>query len=221
MKGVFNQNPTKPRFTTKWDVEIITIIFENEAWNPVKNLSLIRLTMKTAILILLVTIQQGQIVSALSLGNMTQTENQICFKIDVTMLKQGLPGYKPNLLKFRKYCLPELCIFSHLCEYNDRIEPLRGDEDQLSLACIKPYHAVSRDNLSHWVKKLCQKLELILESSSPAVPELRQARRLLNQEYHYVKFFVLGVVPWKYLLKMVKERDNLVKWNKACKGIEI
>ena len=103
-------------------------------------------------LILLVSIQRGQTISALSLDNMSRTDEEIVFKIDVAKLKQGRPGYKPKLLRFKKYSVPELCIFTHLGEYIDRTKPLRRGENQVFITCMKPHHAASRDTISRWVR---------------------------------------------------------------------
>ena len=64
MKGIFNQKPSQPRYKSTWDTTVVTNIFKTEAWNPIEVLSLLELTMKTVMLILVATLQRGQTILA-------------------------------------------------------------------------------------------------------------------------------------------------------------
>ena len=77
----------------------------------------------------------------------------MAFRIEVNKLKQGRPGYKPNLWTFKEYSETALCVFTHLCECIKRTQPMRGEELQIFITSVKPHRPASRDTISRWVKR--------------------------------------------------------------------
>ena len=132
-----------------------------------EKLSLLELTMKTVMLILLATFQRGQTMQALSLDAMHRDDTKIIFPLKLTDLKQGRPGYKPKLLQFKKFHDPELCIFSHLCHYITCTEDIRENERHLFLTSVKPHIAASRDTISRWVKHVMCKAGINVQMFKP------------------------------------------------------
>ena len=88
-KGVKALKPAEPRYLTTWDPEIVLEMFKLQDWNPPKDLSMMQLSVKTVMLILLATYQRGQIIVALNLDRMCKTEHEYRFKILNSDLKQG------------------------------------------------------------------------------------------------------------------------------------
>ena len=94
-------------------------------------------------------------------------DTKISFRLKLTDLKQGRPGYKPKLLQFKKFNDPELCIFSHLCHYITCTEDIRENERHLFLTSVKPHRAASRDTISRWVKHVMCKAGINVQMFKP------------------------------------------------------
>ena len=110
---------------------------------------------KLTFLILLITGQRGQFIVALDLINMEMSEKIVTFKINRNDMKQGRPGYKPGLVRIRKYeDNSELCVVTLLKEYLEKTTECRGNETKKIITTKKPFRPVSRDTVSRWVKKL-------------------------------------------------------------------
>ena len=81
--------------------------------------------------------------------------NSIDFKIENSDIKQGRPGYKPDLFKLKKY-VPDrrLCVYSYAVHYLHRTLELRCSVTSFFITCVKPHKIPSRDTYSRWVKKV-------------------------------------------------------------------
>ena len=154
IKGVFNLSPPEPRYTTTWDSD--TMISMLKTWYPAKKISLLKLTQKIVMLILLITGQRGQIITALNVDRMEISSNHITFKIRNSDIKQGRQNYKPEPIKLKAFLDKRLCIVHYIKTYLQRTLDSRGTEKQLFLTLSKPIRAASRDTISRWVKAVMQ-----------------------------------------------------------------
>ena len=68
MKGVFNLRPQLPRYSTTWDVNIVLEFLKK--WAPAGSLSLKQLSLKTDLLLLLLSSQRGQTVKNFEIKSM-------------------------------------------------------------------------------------------------------------------------------------------------------
>ena len=68
--------------------------------------------------------------------------NIFTFSIPNLKLKQGRPGYKPELVKFKAYPDERLCVCHYLKQYLQRTATLRGNVQQLFITAnpIKRFH---------------------------------------------------------------------------------
>lgn len=98
MRGVFNINPPKPRYSEIWDAEEVLNLLRT--WVPVRKISMKHLTLKLVMLILLVTGQRPQIIQNLNVDNMEIHEKYYMFTLSNSQVKQGRPGYKPERVHF-------------------------------------------------------------------------------------------------------------------------
>ena len=119
----------------------------------IRELSLKELTLKLAMLLLLVAGQRGQTIQVLDLNNMTQCNDSYTFTI-TEHLKQSRPGNPNPVITLKAYHndVESLCVFTHLKEYLCRTRIIRGTESYLLVSFVKPHKRVSRDNISRWVK---------------------------------------------------------------------
>ena len=101
MKGVFNLRPPVPRYQDIWDPQVV--LKKLRTWSPAKKISLKMLTLKVVMLLLLVSGYRAQISTKLNVENMTIDEKYYYFQISNADLKQGRPGYKPEMLKLKVF----------------------------------------------------------------------------------------------------------------------
>ena len=149
MKGIFQEKPPRPKYTDIWDVPIVLSFLQ--VLSPVDKLSLKELTLKLAMLILLVSGQRGQTVHLLSIDHMVSVNNCFTFQI-VDHLKQSKAGVKNPLVELRPFEDKSLCVVTTLKEYLTRTQSLRGSEDQLFISFTRYFRSVSRETISRWVK---------------------------------------------------------------------
>ena len=91
MRGVFNLRLSTPKSHTIWDVSIVLKYLK--ALAPNESISIKSLTLKTAMLIALVTCQRRQTLRSISLKDLTVTSNTITIRYNNKLLKQSRPGY--------------------------------------------------------------------------------------------------------------------------------
>ena len=151
IKGVFNQTPPQPRYTLTWDPEVVVSMLRT--WFPARKLSMMKLTKKLVMLILLVTGQRGQIKTALNVERMKLEPSSVVFLIKNSDIKQGRVNYKPEPIKLWAFPDKRLCVVHYLKMYLQRTSDSRGVETQLILTTGRPVKAASRDTVSRWVKE--------------------------------------------------------------------
>ena len=146
VKGGYERNPPQARYTEFWDVNKVLDLFK--IWGPSKNLTLKKLSLKLAMLLLLVTAQRGQTVIGLTTEGMS-VEDSIIFKMK-TLLKHNRLGDPLDTIILRAF--PEckrLCVVHTLKCYLRRTELVRG-HGQLLLSYLRPHGPISRDSLARW-----------------------------------------------------------------------
>ena len=146
LKGGYERNPPKPRYSHFWDVNIVFNLLKE--WGPNSGLSLKFLSFKLAILLLLVSSQRGQTILNLSVDGM-EVSDIVTFKMKV-LLKHNRVGDPLDTLRFRPFgeCR-RLCVVRVLKRYLTETETIRN-HSQLLLSFAKPHNPISRDTLSRW-----------------------------------------------------------------------
>lgn len=151
MKGVFEQRPSLPRYTSTWDVNTV-LEFLRRLPNK-EDLTLKVLTQKVVMLMALLTGQRSQTLHALDTSNMEIKESKITFYIR-EILKHTKPGRHQQPIEFLAFEQDTaLCIVLHIKEYLKRTSPHRNNQTQLLLSYVKPFKPISKDTLSRWLKE--------------------------------------------------------------------
>ena len=151
VKGVFNLRPAIPKTKRIWDVSIVLNHLRKLA--PVHSLNLETLTLKTIMLIALLSGQRRQTLGLISLRNITVTNDLITISFG-DLLKQSRPGFQLKDISVKAYPVDRrLCPCRYLQEYIKRTKSLRKDQI-LFISWIKPHRAVSEDTLSRWLKSV-------------------------------------------------------------------
>ena len=128
MRGVFNKRPALPKYRTTWNPDIVL----NHLSSLSSNLTLLQLSQKVCMLLLLLTGQRGRSIHLLKVEDVIFHEDSLELQFSV-VLKHTRPGVHQDNNRFQSYIQNKsLCIVSLLREYIDRTSNLRGQETQLS-----------------------------------------------------------------------------------------
>jgi len=150
MKGVFESRPSLPKYQTTWNVDIV--ISSLAEWPSLSTMTLMELTLRTVMLLALLSGQRGQTLHLLRVSDVDFPSNDQCVIVLSDVLKQTRPGHHLHPITLDAFPSNEnLCIVSHLKEYIQRTASLRSDEG-LFIGCIKPHKHVARDTVSRWIK---------------------------------------------------------------------
>ena len=148
MKGVFNKRPSLPKYSTTWDINIVLRYLEQLSLKPI---TLKQLSLKTVMLLALLSGQRLQTLKSIKVENIKFTQEGCEIYID-TPLKTTKPGKHLKPIKVQNYEADNLCIVSHLKEYVSVTSTLRTNEEQLFIRLQKPYVGVSTDTIARWLK---------------------------------------------------------------------
>ena len=150
MRGVFNSRPQLPRYSMTWDVNIVLTFLKN--WAPAESLSLKQLSLKTTLLLLILSSQRGQTVLNFQIDTMKWSKYKVTFPIHC-VLKTTRPGSHISEVAYKAFPVDKrLCVVTYVKAYIDRTAQLRKDAKQLLISFRKPYAAISRDTLARWTK---------------------------------------------------------------------
>ena len=118
LKGDFTARPALPRYHSAWDVAVVLKYLRT--LHPPEKLTLTDLSLKTTMLIALLSGQRCQTIHALDVTNMTLSEEKCVFYIH-ELLKTSRPGNHFGCLEPRAYCEDkQLCVVTFIQEYVKR-----------------------------------------------------------------------------------------------------
>ena len=150
MRGVFIKRPSLPKYVVTWDVTKILSYLKGQAL--ISALSLLALSRKLAMLLLLLSGQRGQAIHSIDMRNVRVEPDKVLIRFG-GLQKQSRPGYQVPELNLPAYPQTRaLCIREVYLAYIIRTKPLRRSS-ALFLTTQKPHGPASRDTLSRWVKQ--------------------------------------------------------------------
>lgn len=154
MKGIFELKPSLPKYREIWDVKVVLDYLKT--FDELNLLPLNDLTLNLTMLLCLTTGQRGQTIHKFDINYFQDLEDR--FRITVReKLKQTKPGrhLAPiDLFVFKDD--KKLCVVEYLREYLKRTEQYRKEHSQLLLSYGKPFHPVSKETISRWVKQVLE-----------------------------------------------------------------
>lgn len=154
VKGCGNLKPPEPKYDSTWDVS--KVFRKLESWGRNCDLSFLKLSKKTVMLLLLCTAQRGQTIWLLQRSGLKWTEYGARFHMR-HQLKHNQPGEPLSTLKIYEYPRNRnICPVQTLRAYMLHTKPLRKDIDQVFITTTKPYRPVARNTISGWVKKVLE-----------------------------------------------------------------
>lgn len=149
-KGVFNLRPTRPKYNSTWDPNVV---LQHLAALDNKTISLGNLSKKVVTLLALVTAQRVQTLSLIDISNIEQKTGGWYIKIPYR-IKTSRPNTMQPLLHIPYFPeKPEICVATALQVYVNRTKSLRNPElKKLIITYKKPIHEASTQTLSRWIK---------------------------------------------------------------------
>lgn len=147
MKGVFNQKPSLPRYKSVWDVSEVFKWFQK---NDIDDINLKLLTLKTVLLLALLSGQRVQTLQALSINRIKLYDSSVEFHIE-TLLKLSKPGRHLSVINLSSYQDRQLCVVTHLHKYISATRYQRKSEILL-ISYQKPHGPVTTDSIARWLK---------------------------------------------------------------------
>ena len=150
MKGVFEQRPALPKYTETWDVD--SVVESLEQWSATEKLSLKQLTLRTVMLLALLSGQRGQTIHKLTVGDISLYQDK-CVLVFSSVLKHTRPGVHQKPLELQAFPNKNLCIVAHLSRYLELTKDLRSGKE-LFISYVKPHAAVTRNTISRWIKEV-------------------------------------------------------------------
>lgn len=86
IKGFAKSKPPKAKLATTWDVNTVFILIKN--WHPLSELSILQLTFKTVMLLVLVLAQRAQTIAMMRISGLTWLEERVLIEMQ-DMLKHN------------------------------------------------------------------------------------------------------------------------------------
>lgn len=165
MKAVFLERPSLPRNCTAWDPDVV--LTHILSLGPNEGLSLIQLSGKLVMLMLLISGQRGHTLHLLDTRNMTVSRSEVSFRIG-DLLKTSRPGVHLSELVFPAYT-PEkdLCVFTAICCYLERTADIRGSITRFFVTTKTPVRLASRDTIRRWTRNVMRDAGIDLTIFSP------------------------------------------------------
>lgn len=151
LKGVFEMKPPLARYSVIWDVNIVLDYLRH--LYPNEELPLSILTFKLAMLLALVTKQRAQTLQALSVSDMRFFGKSVIIPVR-KLLKHSTQRNHNHVIQLTKFNDSSICSVVTLEHYLSRTNSLRDNHSQLFISYNKPYHPVSTDTISRWLKNV-------------------------------------------------------------------
>lgn len=165
MKAVFQVRPSFPRCSSIWDPEIVLNHIRSLGMND--SLSLLHLSKKVIMLMLLVSGQRGQTLHLLDTRNMTISADKIQFTIG-DLLKTSRPGNHLSQIVFTAFPPDNhLCVYTAMLCYLKRTDSIRGCFTRFFLTSKPPIRVASRDTLRRWTRAIMKDAGIDLSVFAP------------------------------------------------------
>ncbi|XP_023310884.1 uncharacterized protein LOC111691783 [Anoplophora glabripennis] len=152
LKGVYRLRPTKPRYNTTWNPQIV--INYIDSLGPDETLPTLILTKKLATLLALATGHRIQTLYLIKVDNIIFDGEGVCIYI-TDQVKNSKNNAPQPFFKVPYFTgKPNLCVVSTLISYLEKTSEWRPQsEDYLFITAKDPYKRASKDTISRWIKQ--------------------------------------------------------------------
>lgn len=151
VKGAFEERPSLPKHVDIWDVGVVLNYLASLP--EIDQLTFKQLTLRTVMLLALVTGQRGHALYQLKLSDVKLSSTRCCLSYSAKH-KHTRPGVHTSPADIRSFSEDKkLCPVEHLRAYLSRTEKLRPQAcDSLFISLSKPHAPISRATFSRWIK---------------------------------------------------------------------
>lgn len=207
LKGMFRIRPALPRYTVTYDVAIVLNYLK--MWT-LEDITLKKLSLKTATLLCLLTSQRDQSLHELHLDYFHVDDTQMVFYIPA-MLKTTRPTFHTQPLVMKRY--PDdknLCVVETVLKYIQLTQTIR-DTRKLFISQVPPHKQVTTETISRWVKMVLKEAGIDTKtftsgSTRSAATSCAKARGLSVHE-------IQEAAGWTNARTFAKHYDKHIKTN--------
>lgn len=198
MKGVFNCRPNLPKYKSTWDVNKIFDLFV--AWGPSEKLGLMKLTLKTSVLLLLLSGRRGNSIINISLDDITMEDERVRIHISKLTKTSGPGKHVPDII-INRFSNPLLCMMGSLKEYINCTSRLRNSR-QLFVSYVWPHGPVTRDTLSRWTKRVMSEAGIDLKQFQPHSMRSAVVSKAASKEVSLAT--IIATIGWRQAATVAK-----------------
>lgn len=150
IRGVGKIRPPRARYSSTWDPMIVLKYLGS--LEPIENLSLKELTLKTVGLLAICTGHRVQTIHNIKLSDIILSEDRV--QIDVSCsIKTSKPGKEQPCLVLPKFLdHPEWCAFRAIKCYMEKTESIRKGIERLLISFGNVKNDCTKQTVSRWIK---------------------------------------------------------------------
>jgi len=211
MKGVFEERPQLQKNVT-WNVKKVLDYLKTRS--PARRLSVMELTMKTVILILLVIGQRNQSVHLVDVRNVDIKYDRITLRWG-DKLKVTRPGFHQGEVIMKAYKDKRICPVWYMKEYLKRTNKYRT-KNNLFLITQKPYGPATQSTIARWVRRVLVEAGINMSIFTPH--SVRSAATSAMKKARVPLSTILATAGWssektfaKYYNKDIIQKEVSVK----------
>ena len=149
MKGVFHLRPSFPRYNNTWNPDLVLKFLKT--WHPADKITIKQLTIKTAVLLVLISGRRGNTITNLYSSNIRFNEEGARISISELCKTSTVGKHDPEII-ISKFNREEICCVRYLENYLSRTAHLRTTSSKLFLSFVKPFKPVTTSTLARWVR---------------------------------------------------------------------
>jgi integrase len=164
LKGVFNRNPPRPKYSNTWDVKVVASLLAS--LGPNYQLNLTQLSKKLATLLALATFLRVSELSSILRQSVSFSDSGVSFSLGRPRKAQRIGALRT--ISVGKLSDPLLCPVQCLGYYIFMTDVNRNENNNVLLlvGAIAPFKHVSSSSISRWIKSVL--MEAGVESSFSA-----------------------------------------------------
>jgi hypothetical protein len=152
LRGVFKSRPAAPKYCETWDPQIVLNYISK--WYPNINLSLEKITKKTAVLLALCTAHRVQTFSLIKLDNIKIGPSGVKIAIS-DIIKTSAAGKEQPVLVLPYFNENRnICPATVIQDYIEKTREIRKSSKNLLLTFKRPHKPATSQSISRWIKQV-------------------------------------------------------------------
>jgi len=154
-RGVFNDRPSLPRYTSTWDPQVVLNYFTQLSGC----IDLNYISAKCATLLALTSCSRISTIHSIRISDLKFSGTKLTIKIG-QLQKQSRPGFHQSAIELERYCDATTCVVQTLELYLSLVQSRRATDSHLEslfLTTTKPYKNASKDTIARWIKQTLHK----------------------------------------------------------------